>query len=85
MTRRTYAVRDGEIVEKVWGGEARPCAVKQTVEGFASRSLPKKWPFADQWDSAGRPVFTGRRNVEECVAKAVDHGEPVVYDFDDGT
>lgn len=39
------------------------------VEAFVSRTLPKNDPRAPRLDKKGRPVFHGKREVEEYLSK----------------
>lgn len=56
-------------------------AVKETIDGFKSRSLPKNWPYAKRHAADGACVFHSRKEVNEAVDRANDHGENVTYDY----
>ena len=49
---------------------------------FASSQLPKNWKHhKGEFDSAGRPVFTNRRQIENSMARARDkEGVNIEYD-----
>ena len=49
---------------------------------FASSQLPKNWKHhKGEFDSAGRPVFTNRRQIENSMARArEEEGLNIEYD-----
>ena len=49
---------------------------------FASSQLPKNWKHhRGEFDSAGRPVFTNRRQIENSMARARDE-EGITIEYD---
>ena len=49
---------------------------------FASNQLPKNWKHhKGEFDSAGRPVFTNRRQIENSMARARDE-EGITIEYD---
>jgi hypothetical protein len=49
---------------------------------FASNQLPKNWKHhRGEFDSAGRPVFTSRRQIENSMARARDE-EGITIEYD---
>jgi len=49
---------------------------------FASNQLPKNWKHhKGEFDSAGRPVFTSRRQIENSMARARDE-EGITIEYD---
>jgi len=79
--RKTYVAVGGKWVPREEVGQDRkPLAVKPTVHNLRSSALPKGWAYASEYDDSGRPVFRSKRHIDECMAKARDHGEPVFYD-----
>ena len=73
---------DGEHYYRVFSGITG--RVSQTAESterntrgerIGSRSLPKHWPFATKFDSAGRPCFDSTRERNEAHARAAAVGE----------
>ncbi len=60
----TTMKQNGESTERLPGGER-----------IGSRNLPKRWPFANKFDSAGRPCFDSKREREEAHARAAAVGE----------
>lgn len=55
--------------------------VDKRSEGFVSNSLPRHWPYARDWDAQGKPRFSGRRDVEEAIARSRDtRHDHVEYD-----
>lgn len=76
--RREWVPRDD-------GGSFQRIAVKETINGFMSRSLPKWYPYAPRHVQSGRHrgacVFNSRKEAEECVARANNEGEHLSYDY----
>lgn len=80
MTTYRYDPDLKKVVECEPDRRERTQAVKPTIHNIVSRALPKRWKYADSYDGKGRPTFRSKRHVDECVARAQDHGEPVVFD-----
>lgn len=73
---------DGEEYRRVFSGFAGHVkengeSTERTTSGerIGSRSLPKHWPFAKKFDSAGRPCFDSKRERDEAHARAAAVGE----------
>lgn len=47
----------------------------KTPGRIGSRSLPKKWPYHNRYDSEGRCLFENKRERDEAHARAAHDGE----------
>ena len=61
---------EGKRAERVY--TAPTVKIDKRSEGIVSHSLPRKWPYAKDWDKEGRPRFSGSRAVDEAVARSRD-------------
>ena len=65
---------DGQTWKRVWSFQ--PVVKEGGTKGrLGSTSLPRNWPFAKKFDSAGRPLFENKRERDEAHARAVHAGE----------
>ncbi len=59
---------------------SRPQQVNEKPIYFTSMQLPQHWPYAKHFDSWGSPQFSSKKELNESLAKAVDHGEHYSWD-----
>ena len=76
MTRRTFVVRDGKVVE-VKKSVTYEGGVQISVQpniGFESYQLPRNWKHhkdaGGKFAPDGKPIFGDRRQIEESMARA---------------
>lgn len=67
--------RQGKVFKRCYDLSQVVVRESATPGRVGSRSLPKRWPFHNRYDSEGRCLFENQRERDEAHAKAAHEGE----------